>query len=70
MLFRSELVATEGSTVSAGDPMVTWDPSGITGDDITTTVMVVVLDRPAGTVDSPVLGKDVAAGEPLFSVDA
>jgi glucose-specific phosphotransferase system IIA component len=65
-----ELVATEGSTVSAGDPMVTWDPSSITGDDITTTVMVVVLDRPAGTVDSPMLGKDVTAGEPLFSVDA
>ena len=65
-----ELVATEGSTVSAGDPMVTWDPSGISGDDITTTVMVVVLDRPAGTVDSPMLGKDVTAGEPLFSVDA
>jgi len=65
-----ELVATEGSTVSAGDPMVTWDPSAITGDDITTTVMVVVLDRPAGTVDSPFLGKDVTAGEPLFSVDA
>ncbi len=65
-----ELVATEGSTVSAGDPMVTWDPSGISGDDITTTVMVVVLDRPAGTVESPVLGKDVTAGEPLFSVDA
>ncbi len=64
-----ELVATEGSTVSAGDPMVTWDPSGISGDDITTTVMVVVLDRPAGTVDSPMLGKDVTAGEPLFSVD-
>jgi glucose-specific phosphotransferase system IIA component len=64
-----ELVATEGSTVSAGDPMVTWDPSDISGDDITTTVMVVVLDRPAGTVDSPVLGKDVTAGEPLFSVD-
>ncbi len=65
-----ELVATEGSTVAAGDPMVTWDPSGISGDDITTTVMVVVLDRPAGTVHSPVLGRDVAAGEPLFSVDA
>ncbi len=65
-----ELVATEGSTVAAGDPMVTWDPSGISGDDITTTVMVVVLDRPAGTVECPALGKDVAAGEPLFSVDA
>jgi len=65
-----ELVATEGSTVSAGDPMVTWDPAAVTGDDITTTVMVVVLDRPAGTVSSPVLGEDVTAGEPLFSVDA
>ena len=65
-----ELVATEGSTVSAGDPMVTWDPAAVTGDDITTTVMVVVLDRPAGTVSSPALGKDVTAGEPLFSVDA
>jgi sugar PTS system EIIA component len=64
-----ELVATEGSTVEAGDPMVTWDPSAISGDDITTTVMVVVLDRPAGTVTSPVLGKDVTAGEPLFGVD-
>jgi len=65
-----ELVTTEGSTVAAGDPMVTWDPSRISGDDITTTVMVVVLDRPAGTVSSPVLGLDVTAGEPLFSVDA
>ena len=65
-----DLVATEGSTVAAGDPMVSWDPSGISGDDITTTVMVVVLDRPAGTVSSPVLGRDVTAGEPLFTVDA
>ena len=65
-----ELLASEGSTVAAGDPMVTWDPAGITGDDISTTVMVVVLDRPAGTVSSPALGRTVAAGEPLFSVDA
>ena len=65
-----ELVATEGSTVAAGDPMVTWDPSEISGDDVTTTVMVVVLDRPAGTVDSPVLGTSVNAGDPLFAVDA
>jgi len=64
-----ELVATEGSTVAAGDAMVTWDPSTISGNDITTTVMVVVLDRPAGTVNSPAVGRDVVAGEPLFSVD-
>jgi glucose-specific phosphotransferase system IIA component len=65
-----ELVAAEGSTVSAGDPMVTWDPAQISGNGISTTVMVVVLDRPAGTVSSPAFGRDVAAGDPLFSVDA
>jgi sugar PTS system EIIA component len=64
-----ELIASEGSTVAAGDPMVTWDPAQISGGDITTTVMVVVLDRPPGTVSSPALGREVAAGEPLFSVD-
>lgn len=65
-----ELLATEKSTVSAGDPMVAWDPSTISGDGISTTVMVVALDRPAGTVESPAVGRDVAAGEPLFSLDA
>ncbi len=64
-----ELVASEGSTVAAGDPMVSWNPAEISGDEITTTVMVVVLDRPAGTVTSPAVGREVAAGEPLFSVD-
>ena len=65
-----ELIASEGSTVAAGDPVVSWDPDGITGDDISATVMVVVLDRPPGTVSSPALGRVVATGEPLFSVDA
>lgn len=65
-----ELVATEGSTVSAGDPMVTWDPATITGDDITTTVMVVALDRPAGSLADLAAGRQVAAGDPLFRVDA
>ncbi len=65
-----ELVATEGSTVAAGDPMVTWDPAMITGDDISTTVMVVALDRPAGSVADLAVGRQVAAGDPLFRVDA
>ena len=65
-----ELLASEGSTVAAGDPVVSWHPAAISGNDISTTVMVVVLDRPAGTVSSPALGRVVAAGEPLFSVDA
>ena len=65
-----ELVASEGSTVAAGAPVVSWDPAVISEDDISTTVMVVVLDRPAGSVSSPALGRTVAAGDPLFSVDA
>lgn len=65
-----ELVASEGSTVAAGDPMVSWNPAEISGEEISTTVMVVALDRPPGTVTSPALGRDVVAGEPLFSVDA
>lgn len=65
-----ELLATEGGTVAAGDPMVSWNPAEISGDEISTTVMVVALDRPAGSVASPVLGRDVASGEELFSVDA
>ncbi len=65
-----DVLAEEGSTVAAGEPMVRWDPSLITGDDIATTVMVVALDRPAGSVASPRLGTDVVAGDVLFSVDA
>ena len=34
------------------------------------TVMVVALDRPAGSVTSPALGSQVIAGDLLFSVDA
>lgn len=64
-----QLLAAEGSTVAAGDPMVSWNPAEVTGDDISTTVMVVALDRPPGTVTSPALGHEIAAGELLFSVD-
>lgn len=65
-----DVLAEEGASVTAGEAMVRWDPSLITGEDISTTVMVVALDRPAGSVASPVLGSAVAAGDPLFSVDA
>lgn len=64
-----ELLATEGTTVAAGDPMVSWNPAGISGEEISTTVMVVALDRPAGSVTSPAVGRVVAAGEELFSVE-
>ncbi|WP_040157922.1 PTS sugar transporter subunit IIA [Nigerium massiliense] len=62
-----EVVGTEGSTVAAGDPMVTWDPSSITGDTISTTVIVVAMDRKPDTADIVADG-DVAAGDVLFRV--
>jgi glucose-specific phosphotransferase system IIA component len=65
-----ELLATEGATVAAGDPMVSWNPATIHGDGVSTTVMVVALDRPPGSLANLATGTDVAAGDPLFSLDA
>lgn len=64
-----EVLAVEGSEVSAGDPIVSWDPGSISGDDLSTTVMVVALDRPAGSLVDPVTDRDVTSGEVLFSVE-
>jgi len=62
-----ELLATEGDTVAAGDPMVRWDPSTVDGEDMSTVVPVVVMDRPAGSVAAPAPGLVVATGDPLFT---
>ena len=34
-----ELLATEGDTVAAGDPMVRWDPSTADGEDMSTCLL-------------------------------
>lgn len=62
-----EVLVEQGATVAAGDPMITWDPTTISGEDITTHVPVVVMDAPKGSVTSPLIGGDVAAGSPLFT---
>ncbi len=62
-----ELLAAEGDTVTAGDPMVRWDPSTVDGEDMSTVVPVVLMDRPKGSVPAPVPDLVVATGEPLFS---
>ena len=64
-----EMLTTQGSTVAAGDPMVRWDPSTITGDDISTIVPVVAMDRPKGSVPAPADGAIAATGDVLFSVE-
>jgi len=63
-----EVLAEEGSTVEQGAPMVRWDPSTITGPDMSPIVLVVALDRPAGSVQAPEPGAVAAIGETLFVV--
>ncbi|RYP86683.1 PTS glucose transporter subunit IIA [Nocardioides guangzhouensis] len=65
-----EVLTTQGSTVAAGDPMVRWDPSTITGDDISTIVPVVAMDRPKGSVPAPADGAVAVTGDVLFTVEA
>jgi PTS system glucose-specific IIA component len=63
-----EVLAEQGSTVAAGDPMVRWDPATITGEDISTIVPVVAMDRPKGSVPDPEPGAVAATGDVLFTV--
>lgn len=63
-----EVLVQQGGTVAAGDPMVRWDPSTIAGEDISTMVPVVAMDRPKGSVPPPSAGAVAAAGDVLFSV--
>ena len=58
-----ELVAAEGDTVEAGATVVRWDPATVE-DGMSTTVPVVLMDRPRGSVSVSLTS--VEAGEPLF----
>jgi glucose-specific phosphotransferase system IIA component len=62
-----ELLVKKGDTVAAGDPMVRWDPSTITGGDLSPVVPVIAMDRPKGSVPQPTPGP-VKAGDLLFTV--
>ena len=50
--------------------MVRWDPSTITGEDISTLVPVVAMDRPKGSVPAPANGAVAAIGDVLFTIEA
>ncbi len=63
-----EVLVEQGSSVVAGDPMVRWDPAAITGEDISTMVPVVAMDRPKGSVPAPAEGSVAAIGDVLFTV--
>lgn len=65
-----EVVATQGSEVAAGDPMITWNPSSLpasaSGQDLSPVVPVVLMDGAKGSVTSEAIGSSVAAGDLLF----
>jgi PTS system glucose-specific IIA component len=66
-----EVLATQGSEVAAGDPMITWDPSSLPetadGQDVSPVVPVVLMDGVKGSVTSDAIGGTVAAGDLLFA---
>jgi PTS system glucose-specific IIA component len=63
-----EVLATQRATVEAGAPMVRWDPTAITVDDMSTMVIVVAMDRPKGSVPPPAGNAEAIAGDVLFTI--
>lgn len=64
------LIAAQGDTVAQGDAIVEWDPSTIAAPATASTVLVVALDRPADSLAELATGRQVAAGDKLFSIPA
>jgi phosphotransferase system IIA component len=64
-----DVLGKQGSTVAAGDPMVRWNPGTVTGEDMTTHVIVVAMDRPKGSVPAPQDGAVASVGDVLFTVE-
>lgn len=62
-----EVLAERGATVTAGTPIVAWDPATVTDPDMERTVLVVLMDREPDSTASDVIGDDVTAGDDLFS---
>jgi PTS system glucose-specific IIA component len=66
-----QVLATQGSEVAAGDPMITWDPGALPatagGQDVSPVVPVVLMDGVKGSVASEAIGGTVAAGDLLFA---
>jgi len=62
-----EVLIEQGASVEAGTPIVTWDPSTVIGDGLSTLVPVVIMDAPKGSVTSELIGSVAATGDLLFS---
>lgn len=62
------LIAAEGDTVDAGDPVVSFDPAHIDTTGYSAICPVVVMDSKPDTVESPSVGRDVTTGDTLFAL--
>lgn len=62
-----EVLARQGDAVTAGTPIVAWDPDQITDPGMARTVIVVVMDAAPGDVTDTAAGRDVSAGDPIFT---
>ena len=61
-----ELLATEGDTVEAGTPIVTFDPTKTAATGYSVICPVVVMDSPKDSVDTDTIGTTVESGSLLF----
>jgi sugar PTS system EIIA component len=61
-----ELLAKEGQPVTAGQPVVRWDPAAVAASGRSPLCPVVALDAPGSALSAVVEQGEVAAGDPLF----
>ena len=62
-----ELIAAEGTQISAGDPVVRWDPAAIESGGRSPIVPVVVMDSAPDSIEAAVRGL-VGVGAEIFSI--
>lgn len=66
-----EVLSADGEAVTAGDPMIRWNPGAITGEGISAVIPIVVLDQQAEAVRHRAEpASSVSAGDSLFTVTA
>ena len=62
-----EVLAERGEQVTAGTPIVSWDPASVTDPDMDRTILVVLMVQAPDSIVSPAIGTDVVAGDVLFT---
>lgn len=62
-----ELIAVEGAQISAGDPVVRWDPAAIEAGGRSPIVPVVIMDTAPDSVEARASGA-VSVGDAIFTI--